>query len=57
MKQKQPNKKKTNSSQEGPGGSYMIGLPKKVTADQKKNMKEASSGPKYKTPPTKMKKY
>lgn len=44
----QPNKK-SSSSQEGPAGSYMISLPKSVLADQKKTMKQASSGPKYTT--------
>jgi len=41
-------KKKRNPSQEGPAGSYMIGLPKSVLAEQAKTMKEASSGPRYK---------
>lgn len=55
-------KKKTNPSQEGPGNSYMIGLPKKVVKENKENVKKQSTGPRgdyteKKLPAPKMKRY
>lgn len=42
-------KKKTNPSTEGPGNSYMIGLPKGVEETNKRNVLKGASGPSYKT--------
>lgn len=58
----QKKKKNTNPSQEGPGNSYMIGLPANVVKENKLNVKKASSGPRgdyteKKLPAPKMKKY
>lgn len=58
----QKKKKKTNPSQEGPGDSYMIGLPKKVVKENKENVKKQSIGPRgdyteKKIPAPKMKRY
>lgn len=51
FKQLTPSKKVTkitNTSEEGPGGSDMIGLPKEFIKQQEAIMREASSGPRYK---------